>query len=459
MARRRRFHRNRKARWLPKKKCWGATVGQSLTAIGKLADKDWYFPGHLPQAEADQLVNQKSQQWEVICRDWHRTSQPLLQAFGEPHPDEPRWNNAPLGQKKRKLTPEQVEELRRENHITEEELNGVLAEYSLRGFIEFFRDERAPAVARKDGRHTSLSKLVRQMYTAVGYFPDDIPARELRTGHFVQAKKKMHAKLARRTVRNYMSAAIELLRFVYAKYMNGASLPEGIEEAASVPKATRTDIRIYEFPEIEQYLRATKGTLSQLDIMLGLNCGMYPQDIGRLERVEVDCSDTSVFWDREKEPQNPFRIHHIFWAETLLLIRRFLNNGTVIGSPVRDYRHGKEHPVLLDPAKLALLDNGKPRYWNTPSGHEKNWVSKRMSQFAKGVSFQDLRKTTNQHLMQLTDDPILADALSKHFLGQKTETLVRLYSLRGKAAYTQMNQYLGKLGDQFRATGLFKHIR
>ena len=50
-----------------------------------------------------------------------------------------------------------------------------------------------------------------------------------------------------------------------------------------------------------------------------VNRGMYQEDIGRLRRDEIDLDEWSVFWDREKEPANPFRIHQILWPETLAL--------------------------------------------------------------------------------------------------------------------------------------------
>ena len=154
----------------------------------------------------------------------------------------------------------------------------------------------------------------------------------------------------------------------------------------------------------------------------------------------------------------------MFWPETTRLVKRFLNDGKSGGAAVLDYRLGPDNPELLDPKKLAYLDRGKPRYWNTPSGHDKNWVSKRLGQIVPGVSFRSLRKTANQFFTDTIghDDSherlVAVEELSQHFLGQESETLIRVYRLRKKGAYVRMNRYLTKLGDKFTAEGWFEHV-
>jgi len=461
VAKQRRFHRNRRARWHTASARWIMTVGKALSAKGKLVDKDFYFSGTLSQDEANALANQKAQQWEVICQNWGCNEQPFQAIFGGPFPDEPRWNADPTGCKKRSLTPGERAQLQQ---IPDSDYIEAMADFGLLGFIDFYRDHRMDEVSRGDLQGSTLGKTTSQMRLAAKYFPDDVPAKDLRANHFVEAKRKMRQKFAGRTTRNYLSASLELLRFIYARYMGGAGIPEGIRDECSIPKAIRTDIVLYEFGELKELLKATRGTMSQLDLMLALNAGMLPQDIGRLRRDEVDLKDGSVFWDREKEPQNPFRIHHKLWPETLRLLKKYLNDGRTAGTPVLDYRRGKDKPEKLDPTQLAFLDNSKPRYWTTPGGHEKNWVSKRMRDYCDGVSFRALRKTANQHFTDgiSTEDSheqlLAVEELSHYFLGHRTETLVRTYRLRGKAAYQRMNIYLEKLGKCLRAAGVFKEI-
>lgn len=86
---------------------------------------------------------------------------------------------------------------------------------------------------------------------------------------------------------------------------------------------------------------------------------MYPADIGRLTKEEVDLKEGSVFWDREKEPENPFLIHHMLWPETRKLVARYFDKGNSSSSTTLDYRSGK--PVEVDIRHFAFLDKGKAR--------------------------------------------------------------------------------------------------
>ena len=465
MIKQRRFHRSRNVRWLSDKKCWVVTVGKNLTKRGTLADRDWYFPGHLAKEDADKLANQKAQQWEVICRNWHRTEQPLLEAFGAPLPDEPRWNANPTGTAPRVLDPETVKRLRAEGDVAEDVINEALADYTMRGFIDFYAQDRAEELQEGVFRGTSHAKLINQMRRATDFFPADVPARLLIAKHFREAKAAMaKAKLGRRTRANLLAAAVELLEFIYERYMGGVGLPAGLDDAVEVKQSKSRAVAIYTRTEVKGFLKATQGTLSQLDLMLALNCGMNPQDIGRLRLDEIDLAEPSVFWDREKEPGNDFRLHHVLWPETLRLVQRWLNHGTGLGSPVLDYRYGKENPEMLDPRELAFVDGGRPRYWIMPSGSEKNRVSDRLREIVRGVTFVPLRKSSNNWFTDLiekndhTDRALAAKELSDRFLGHGTETLLIVYRQFKKGAYVTMNRYLAALGDHLRTEGMFEHI-
>jgi len=465
VATKRRFHRNREVRWLSSKKCWGVTIGRNLTTKNKLADRDWYFPGHLPKQDADKLANQKAQQWEVICRDWHRTDEPLLAAFGDPFPAEPRWNAVSSGSSGRVLTPDEVTALRNEDRVSHEEIVEAMQDYTMRGFIDFYERDRADELDDELLRGTSSSKLINQMRRAMDFFPDDVPARQLVAAHFRQAKGAMKkANLAPRSRVNLLSAAVKLLDFIYERYMGGVGLPAGLRAAVEIKKAKAKSVKTYTLTEVKSFLKATKGTLHQLDLMLALNCGMNPQDIGRLLIEEIDLTEQSTFWDREKEPGNDFRLHHMFWPETLRLVKHWLNDGSRPGRPVLDYRYGPKKPVKLDPQVLALLDDDQPRYWIMPGGSEKNRVSDGLRKIVTGVTFVPLRKTANNWLENLieqhdsTDRALAAKEISDRFLGHGTESLRIVYRQFKKGAYTTMNRYLAKLGDKLRAEGLFESV-
>jgi hypothetical protein len=80
----------------------------------------------------------------------------------------------------------------------------------------------------------------------------------------------------------------------------------------------------------------------------------------------------------------------------------------------------------------------KPRYWNTPSGHAKDKVGEALSDLVPGFSFRSMRKTMNQWFIEAIEHDATdlqmgwVDELSKRLIGQRTETLVRLYRQMGK---------------------------
>jgi hypothetical protein len=191
---------------------------------------------------------------------------------------------------------------------------------------------------------------------------------------------------------------------------------------------------------------------------------MYQEDIGRLLHTELDLAEGSVFWDREKEPGNPFRIHHIFWPETLKLVTKFLNPG-IDNEVFVDHRIRAGKPSQINTRDLAFLDKHRPRYTIKPSGSAYDLVGRRWSALKTGAEFRNLRKSTSEILTSLAEkvkDPddrsVLVDVLQQRFLGQKTPQLLRLYRTIGKGAYGQMNQYLLKVGDHLRANDVFKKI-
>jgi len=275
----------------------------------------------------------------------------------------------------------------------------------------------------------------------------------------------MLAKLGRRTVRNYLSAGVQLLRWLYGRYGGDETrIPAGIDEAISLRQVTNTNITIHGVEELKELAAKTSGTISRLDLMLALNCGMYQEDIGRLRRDEIDLAEGSVFWDREKEPSNPFRIHHVLWPETLAVVKAYLNDGAE-NEAFTDHRIRKGKPSQVDTRDLAFLDKRRPRYLVKPAGSAYDLVGRKWSAIKTGVEFRNIRKSTSDLLTSLAEavkDPeersVVVEVVQQRFLGQKTPQLLRLYRTIGKGAYVQMNHYLAKVGDQLRAGGVFKKL-
>lgn len=338
----------------------------------------------------------------------------------------------------------------------------ALAEFTYSEFISLYENDRRQNADAEMLRHSTLKKLVGQMKAAAEFLPAERPLRDLTSDHFRDARSQMLKQYKRRTARNYLSAALELLRWAYAHHSGGGAVSEGIREAVKVKRATNRRVKFYDINALKKLFAATAGTSSQLDLMLALNCGMYQADIGRLELGELDLAEGSVFWDREKEPGNEFRIHHMLWPETVTLAKRYLNDGSG-GRPFLDYL---DHtPVTKNTADLAFLDKGRPRYRVTASGHAYDLVGRRWAVRAKGYQLRNVRKSANDLFCDLIqNDGSLeeirgVDELSHHFLGQTTDDMLCLYRSAKKKMHTRMNRYLAKLGDYLRANGVFEAVK
>ncbi|MGE5609921.1 MAG: hypothetical protein ACM359_11755, partial [Bacillota bacterium] len=425
----------------------------------KLVDADWYFKGS--EAEAAAKANAKARQWELLVTNWEKTEKPTLALLGEPYADVPHWTNG--GGRKR--TPQEIQAIRQEGRIDADEFAKALSEFTFTELISVYEQDRREDLSQGHVQNTSVKKAVSQMKQAALFLDNDLPAVQLAADHFRKAKAEMLKQVGRRTARNYLGAALTLLRWIYRRYGgNDATVPPSVVEACTVPNATKTDIQVYGLDELKKMMQATAGTISQLDLMMGLNCAMYEADLGRLRRDEIDLHEGGVFWDREKEPQNEFKVHHVLWPETLLLVKRYLHDGSS-QEVVEDFRYGEDKRVTVKAAELAFLDLGRPRYRITRSGHAYDLVGRRWGSLVKGYLFHNLRKSANDILCNLiehggADEELQAvEEVSKRFMGQKTPALVRLYRTNKKGMYVRMNKYLARLGEYLRAEGVFQPIR
>jgi integrase len=458
----RRFQRDRSVR-LHASGRWICTIGRVWsTKKAKLIDKDWYFNG--TQADAVAGANARARQWELLCRNWERTERSALEILGEPVPHEPRWPSKSATPKST-MTAQDDDRSRRDGNVDFEEMTGALAEFSFEELIVQYSADRRKDVNEEQVELSTLAKEVSQMRQVAKFLPSDIPGVELRAEHFRSAKSRMLSKFKRRTVRNYLSAGTQLLRWLWGRYGGEETrIPGGIEDAISLRNSTNLDIRVYSVAELKVLVEKTRGTISQMDLMLALNCGMYQEDIGRLRLDEIDLKEGSVFWDREKEPGNPFRIHHLLWPETLVLVKRFLNDGTVDEAYI-DYRIREGKPTKVKTRDLAFLHKNRPRYVIKPSGSAYDLVGRKWCAIKTGAEFRNIRKSTSELLTSLAEavkNPEeradVVDIVQQRFLGQKTPQLMRLYRTIGKGAYSLMNQYLPLVGDKLRTSGVFKML-
>ncbi|HEY8748926.1 MAG TPA: hypothetical protein VIM11_13175, partial [Tepidisphaeraceae bacterium] len=257
-----------------------------------------------------------------------------------------------------------------------------------------------------------------------------------------------------------------LLWFYDSEYGRTHEKPPRFDAAFAVPHAIRTDIKTHGAPELKAMLgAATERT--RLFAMLALNCGMYQSDIGRLTLDEINLKEGYIFWDREKEPQNPFRVRHDLWPETLALVGKFIQKP--VGEPrlFADFRKGKAEQI--DCSKLAFVDrNGLPLYRVRENGDSYDKISDAWKDLKEkhetAPRFKDIRKSTNQRICELVagqlggDDPHRLEAvgeISKEFLAQKTPTLSRLYLQSGMSLYDRMNRFLRLVGEEFRRVRVF----
>jgi integrase len=128
----------------------------------------------------------------------------------------------------------------------------------------------------------------------------------------------------------------------------------------------------------------------RLYIMLALNCGMYQSDIGRLTLDEINLDGGYVFWDREKEPENPFKVRHDLWPETLTLARQFVQPPGTRKRFNTDYRNGRAEQV--DCSTLAFPDKaGNLLYRIMPSGKAYDKISRAFERLNTRLEKNDSR--------------------------------------------------------------------
>jgi hypothetical protein len=231
--------------------------------------------------------------------------------------------------------------------------------------------------------------------------------------------------------------------FYESDYGSHFDRPSSWSELFGVRQATRTDVDIPTVAQLKAVMKNMKDEQLKLHTMLALNCGMYAVDIGRLLKSEINLDEGYIFWDREKQPENPFRVRHDLWPETLKLV--------------------KKH--IAPTGELAFVQgSGKPWYYSRDNGKATDMIGKKWFTLMADLrerkidsfAFMKLRKVTNQSISDLIDasledaDAAIAHEISKTFLGEKTPQLERVYRIKGVNGFARMNRWLKKAGKVLR---------
>lgn len=468
-----RFHRNRKVRRHDASGSWTCSIGkQPNRDRTRLRPKDWYF--HTTEDEAKKHANRLQRDWEFLVKHWQRLYAPTLRIIDAPFAEVPHWQ--PSMSNRPEPTAEQVE-VQSNRSGDAEDLVRAYASVPLRGVFSLFENHQKMCVAQGDIQQSTLDSLLKSLRSVLTYFPDDLRMSELTHGQIREAKSKMLEKLNRRTTKNRVMDLRRMLKWFYdSDFGQGHVRPTHFEEVFVVRNAVRADVKPYGTALLKPLLLRANDR-ERLYIMLALNCGMYQSDIGRLTLDEINVDDGYVFWDREKEPLNPFNVRHDLWPETLKLARQFVQP---TGNQKRfntDHRNGRAEQI--DCSTLAFVDTaGNLLYRITPSGKAYDKIGKAFERLNTRLEkndpkthhykFNHLRKSTNQFIREAVGRQIALEKaqlvsieeISQMFLAQREGLLARLYSQTREISsatviYGAMNQFLATVGAEMRKAGVF----
>lgn len=469
-----RFHRTRDVRRHDASGSWTCTIGKVLNKSKmRLRQKDWYFK-RMTKAQASERANRIERDWEFLVKNWRTLYAPTLRVIDSPFAETPHWQ--PSMADRADPTPAEIEEVSNRPG-TAEDIALAYAEVALRGVYTLFEQRQAVAVAQGDIQQSTLDSLLKSIRSALNFFPDGLKMGELTHAQLQESKSGMLKILSRRTVKSRMGDMRRMLKWFYdSDYGRAHERPSHFDEVFKISNATRTDVKPYPPALLGALLRGANER-EQLYILLGLNCGMYQSDIGRLTLDEINLDEGYAFWDREKQPLNPFKVRHDLWPETLRLARKFIQPGGKRPRFDVDYRHGGAEQI--DCAALAFVDNnGNMLYRITKSGKSYDKISKAFERLntrlkkanpkANHYKFNHLRKSTNQ-LMRLAVGRAIGqdksrlvsiEEISQMFLAQRNALLARLYSqtveINGATViYGAMNRFLKQVGDEMRGCSAF----
>ncbi|QDU17467.1 hypothetical protein CA11_53090 [Gimesia maris] len=161
-------------------------------------------------------------------------------------------------------------------------------------------------------------------------------------------------------------------------------------------------------------------SLSELAVLLHLNCGMYNKDIALLKKCDVDLQNKTLTYKRSKalKHEQIERVTYPLWKRTVELLKELESNGDnywLLNS------NGKNHMIGED-------------------GKRKNGIGKEFSKFKKAhlpqykKDLKDFRKTGCTEL----ENQKQPDTISRQFLQQSAEdTKGKWYSGQMRTAFTE----------------------
>ena len=184
------------------------------------------------------------------------------------------------------------------------------------------------------------------------------------------------------TAKHYLSAARAFIRSRYNARI--IDLPRNLTALSiTVPLVQPITFTI---PEVKTLL-ATASDRQKLYVLLALNCGMYPSDIGLLEQKEVDWKKGRIIRQRTKTRTkgDPPIVDFLLWKPTFTLLKKFHSNHSTyavlseVGKPLYNIEHRQNNSIktaytrLVKRAKIekswkGLRKTGATMLENGPTG-------------------------------------------------------------------------------------------
>jgi len=393
-------------------KRWRFTCGKQKARSGQLRQKDFYFTG---TKESALVQAQKiAAEWNYLAENWQKLYQPTLELLDEPFATVPHWTP------KMGVTVPEAQRVAFQNRpATQQEMSESQENVTLQGVCSLYLLWLKTKLDRGDIQEPTWREATGRIKSALAHYPNQ-QLSTLTSVQMFDAKQALIATLpSRRTARNYALAVKSMLSWFYGSAYGGMhERIDSFNECFHVARANTSNIRTYTLAELTALFKKITEPRLKLCILLGLNCGMYQADIAALDSSEIE--DDGIFWDRQKEPDNPFKLYHKMWKPTRRLMKDLWG-------------------------------------WKVNSDTISWWLAEYNRKHGTDFQFKNFRKTTNDLLVKhigskmvsgSTGELVAVEELSNHFLGQRTDLLVRLYRTTGKTTYKRMNFYLAQLGEQ-----------
>lgn len=246
------------------------------------------------------------------------------------------------------------------------------------------------------------------------------------------------------TAANYQAAARWfILQRWESKHLE--ELPRNIKSKRYSFSKTQKDPVPFTKEEVKLYLDAATEW-QKLFLLLMLNAGMYPSDIGQLLQEEVEWTKGRIKRKRTKtrdRSANVPRVDYLLWPETFRLLTKFRN-------VAQDSKHPELALVNRNDAPLWQQEEKKTKKGNTSLWNDDNIKSayqglqRDQLKLKKGDAAKkplaSLRKTGASFLMQSK-----YALFHEHFLGEAPSSVARThYAAQNGTEFDKAIRWLGK---------------